>query len=123
MAEGSIAAAGGIAARHQETGFLNMVFNFDLCEIDACRGGIPGDFRMSVGEWGVADLGSAAHVLDVTTGQASLGGSGVTRVRAYLLATAPAHRPVAGRCPLIEGEGARGETPMPPVREGAQVEG
>ncbi|KAK1831666.1 glycoside hydrolase family 13 protein, partial [Podospora conica] len=48
-----------VAITHQETGFLNMVFNFDLCEIDACRGGIPGDFRMSVGEWEVADLRAA----------------------------------------------------------------
>lgn len=48
-----------VAITHQDTGFLNMVFNFDLCEIDACRGGIPGDFRMSVGEWEVADLRAA----------------------------------------------------------------
>ncbi|KAK0719936.1 glycoside hydrolase superfamily [Lasiosphaeris hirsuta] len=41
---------------HHEQGFLNMIFNFELVEIDAQRGDVPGDFRMSVGPWSVADL-------------------------------------------------------------------
>ncbi|KAK3694180.1 glycoside hydrolase superfamily [Podospora appendiculata] len=41
---------------HREMGFLNMIFNFELVELDAKRGDIPGDFRMSVGEWDVSDL-------------------------------------------------------------------
>lgn len=38
------------------TGNLNMIFIFDLVEIDARRGDVPGDFRMSIHEWKVIDL-------------------------------------------------------------------
>ncbi|KAK3393968.1 glycoside hydrolase superfamily [Podospora didyma] len=41
---------------HHEKGFLNMIFNFELVELDAQRGDMPGDFRMSIGAWAVSDL-------------------------------------------------------------------
>ncbi len=41
---------------NQETGKLNMIFIFELVEIDAKRGDVPGDFRMSVHDWTVTDL-------------------------------------------------------------------
>lgn len=39
---------------HTSTGFLNMVFHFNLVDIDNKRGDIPGDLRMSIGPWTVA---------------------------------------------------------------------
>lgn len=41
---------------HQKDGFLNMVFHFELVDIDSERGDVPGDARMSVGNWDVSDL-------------------------------------------------------------------
>jgi len=41
---------------HHERGFLNMIFHFELVEIDSAGGEVPGDGRMSIGKWGVPDL-------------------------------------------------------------------
>lgn len=44
---------------HTEQGFLNMIFHFNLMDIDSQRGDIPGDSRMSIGPWTVSDLREA----------------------------------------------------------------
>lgn len=44
---------------HSSTGFLNMIFHFNLVDIDNQRGDIPGDARMSIGPWTVSDLREA----------------------------------------------------------------
>ncbi|KAK4211064.1 glycoside hydrolase family 13 protein [Rhypophila decipiens] len=44
---------------HQTTGFLKMIFHFNLVDIDNQRGDIPGDSRMSIGPWTVSDFREA----------------------------------------------------------------
>ncbi|KAK4197141.1 family 13 putative glycoside hydrolase [Triangularia verruculosa] len=41
---------------HQMDGYLNMIFHFELVDIDSKRGDVPGDSRMSIGHWDVSDL-------------------------------------------------------------------
>jgi oligo-1,6-glucosidase len=41
---------------HGDNGFLNMIFNFELVEIDNARSDVPGDWRFSSEPWTTKDL-------------------------------------------------------------------